>query len=272
MTLPPIDHTDPNVRVGITTGKIGTETFLDDYNLADWVRAAPNIQLVNGIGNGKETNILCGVLEAIACLCVSEDRLQVVAVGLHLTGPDGGPVITIAENRAVKPGMLDHITELFVLLGKMAYDGTKPAVIEPYRSDFIKSVYCYSIVKNLRRYNKWIPRLELFVTALELMSHNVQKLRAIVESFKLTHQALQIIKEQNTGYSDWGSLIQRMDKMMKDSEEVVKDCIKWAKEIPQKYWVKAIQTLKPVAIGTESKDLTKWLGELESKEASIAPL
>lgn len=272
MTLPDIDHTDPNVRVGITTAKIGTKTFPDDSKFVDWTRSAPNIQLVNGIENGKEPNlILCGVLEAIACLCVSEDRKQVVAVGLHLIGPDGCPVITIAENRAVKEGMLDHITKLFVLLGKMAYDGTTPAVIEPYRTDLIKSVYCYSIVKNLRRYNKWIPRLELFVKALELMNHKCGKLRGIVNSFKLTHEALQLIQEPNASYSDWGDLIQRMDKMMKDTEEVMKDCIQWAKDIPPKYWVKAIQTLNPVAVEAESEDFTEWLEELKSKEASIAP-
>lgn len=38
----------------------------------------------------------------------------------------------------------------------------KPADIEVLRAELRKSVYVYSVEKNLRRYNKWMPRLELF--------------------------------------------------------------------------------------------------------------
>lgn len=251
-----IDHKDPNVQVCIAALKIGMETQSGDI---DWSRAATNIHAVNGINTDEGTyKLLYGVLEATACLSVSEDRLQVVAVALHIGERWGGkPMLTIAENCDLRPGLGDHIEWLWGRLRAMSKIRNEGSLFR-IKTEIIESVYRYSVSKNLRRYNKWIPRLELFAGALRVTGSGDDTFWNHVESLKLTHQELRKILvsvKSPAAETGWNELVTRVREMKDDPKKVAKECEKWVSTLS---WMKALPIIDNVD-ETPDKDLKSIL-------------
>lgn len=159
---PAINHRDPNVLVWVAAQKIGLETL---HNDPAWGRDIPN-NATNGIGQNEVVReMLNRVLDAIASLAVSKPKLQVVAVALNIGNRWSGenPKLTMAENKELLPGLAEHITGVWDLLRQMTL---QDADIEVLSARLTKLVYIFSVEKNLKRYNKWMPRLDLFGSVL----------------------------------------------------------------------------------------------------------
>lgn len=116
--------------------------------------------------------------------------------------------------------------------------------VEPHRTNLMKSVYSYSIAKNLRRFNKWMPRLKLFTTALEDLGIDCQEFRSVVDS---------------------------LDLMMEDSKKVLDDCVKWAGELDSKDWEKPIKEIRIDVVPAEERDFREWIEDLASIVSLATP-
>lgn len=260
-----INHQDPNVLVSIAAQKIGMKTLLDD---SDWARAATNIDAVNGISTNPETyKLLYGVLEATACLSVSEDRLQVVAVALHIGQRWGGtPMLTIAENNDLRPGLAEHITQLWSTLRDMSKigDETDPT-FQTLKNSVIRSVYGYSISKNLRRYNKWMPRVRLFARLLQATDLGSTEFDHHVQSLESTHRDLCNILahvKSPAAETSWIDLVERVEKM-DVPQAVAVECKKWLETLN---WMSALPSIEDDVEG-ELVDNEKWADGLKSIES-----
>lgn len=107
-------------------------------------------------------------LNALASLSVCDAHSQVVAVALKRDTRTGKVIICVAENGPVNETVIPHIQKLLDILYKMANeyatleDKAKiTPIIAAYRTKFIKSVYCYSVLKHLHRYEiRWTKFLK----------------------------------------------------------------------------------------------------------------
>lgn len=181
---------------------------------------------------------------------------------------------------------------------------------------FFKYAYCYSVSKNLKRYNKWIPRLSLFLSAVPAvpeMSSFIAKLREIVVTLKATHVLLQGMEAEknlkkdrkrptgslddrdlliaHTSTVEWGSLMQRMDDVLKDYRSMLKDFEQYYP--PREYssprnvyppldWLKALAEFDEELegnrpdlehLGLEKKcDLEAWVKSVKGIVSLIIPL
>lgn len=232
-------HRNVNQLVSIAAYKIGTKTISNYENRG--FTPTPGFKPENGIDG--DNKILNGILEATASLAVADARKQVVAVALHV----GKTTLTIAENCQVAAGLAEHIGELWGMLREIAPGSpTKHQKLE-----FFKSAYCYSVSKNLKRYDSWVPRLSLFLSALPTASgipeldQFITKLEEFVEVLKDTHDFLQKMETEKirvrglenlkhslndrdhlieySSQEEWESLMPRIDHVAKGYRSVLDD-------------------------------------------------
>lgn len=250
-----MEKIDVNLMVSVAAMKIGTKTL---PGVDEWSRVATNIDTTNSIGGDPEACILLhGVLEATASLAVSEPKLQVVAVALHM-GPrwGGRATLTLAENGNLKEGVLTHITDLWGILYRRKH-GLQSK--EDLTRKFIRRAYCYSVSKNLKRYDKWIPRLEVFAWALTTRDDNVKRFQKIVRALRFVHVFLREIETRKhasgeTLYTEllpwlmseskndnWGGLIKKMDTIRAEWDAVSGRFEEWASNLD---WPKGLGELK----------------------------
>lgn len=173
-----IDHQDPNVLVWIAAQKIGLKTVSDDRV---WDREIPN-DASNGIGKNK---VVCKILKRL------RRRLQTQLTGRRCR-PEHRQSLErrkskVDDSREQGTRMRTG-NEVWDILRQMTLPG---ADIKVRRTELRKSVYVYSVENNLRRYNKWMPRLELFGIVLsEAGVDGRDAVREDLRSFQAMHKFL----------------------------------------------------------------------------------
>lgn len=228
----PINHQDPNVIVSITAEKIGMKTLQVE---GEWARANKNVDAKNGINTNPETyKLLYDVLEATACLSVSQAKLQVVAVALHVGKRWGGsPMLTIAENCNLRPGLKDHITLLWARLREMSrIDDKNDDLVRILRTKVTKSVYQYSVLKNLKRYKAWLPRLWWIADVLDKFG-GIGDLKKLFGELEATYKELVIIETHVKSLLDQEKAWNDLTKRLADPNDnpTVEQCELFSKEL-----------------------------------------
>ncbi|KAL0632998.1 hypothetical protein Q9L58_008104 [Maublancomyces gigas] len=275
-------HRNVNLLVPIAAHKIGTQTISDyksrgftpilgfepkngidiDDDHRKLILEAPNEnndqdkRILDATDNNHQQ--LNRILEATASLAVADARLQVVAVALHIDNTS----LTIAENRDVSPGLAKHIEDLWGQL----FNLERKNPTEGEKLDFLKSAYCYSVSKNLKRYNKWVPRLSLFLSAVSAITATepfIEEFRRIVESLKAMHGFLRemetkknLEKEQwktvdsfevrnhlieHMSKANWEHQMQEMDRVKKEFPLMLGDFEKYYSTLD---WDRALKQLE----------------------------
>ncbi|CUS15716.1 unnamed protein product [Tuber aestivum] len=136
-----------------------------------------------GITNSRETSERTfPILDAIASISVSQERSQVVAVGLKLNAKEQEIRLIIAENNDVEPRLVAHIQYLWSLLQALSdecaanrggldrdEDGS-PDIPEDValllRIKIFREIYQFSLQKEMKRVSKWWDPLLNFVKEL----------------------------------------------------------------------------------------------------------
>lgn len=250
---------DINLMVSVTAIRIGTETLPGE---GVWARTAANIAANNGLGGDSAAcDLLYGVLEATASLAVSEAKLQVIAVALHM-GPrwGGEATLTFADNCDVADGVSYNMKVLWRTLYSLAHG--PPTSLVNLKTSFIQGAYCYSVSKNLKRYDKWMPRLQVFAGALTVGGNTVDRFRAIVNSLVETHELLKTIEERRrvddikpfmsrrirqiiqSAKDNWAGLILSMDGIRNEWGVVAETFQNWAINLQ---WETGLQEINETA-------------------------
>ncbi|RPA96124.1 hypothetical protein L873DRAFT_1845501 [Choiromyces venosus 120613-1] len=133
-----------------------------------------------GISDDHDTNVRTfPVLDAIASISVSQGKSQVVAVALQLNSEKHKINLTIAQNREVREGLVNYLTDIWAKLkdlsdeyarhrarGSKEYQGRSPEMPEdvglPFRIEIFRDIYLYSLKKQRSRIEKWWDNLCLF--------------------------------------------------------------------------------------------------------------
>lgn len=270
---------DVNLMASVAAMKIGTKTL---PGVDEWSRVAENIAANNGIGGDRAAcNLLYDVLEAIASLAVSEPKLQVVAVALHM-GPrwGGRATLTLAENGDLRQGVRTHIKDLWHLLYRRTH---KFESAPDLTRTFIQLAYCYSLSKNLKHYEKWMPRLEVFEWALTATGDDVVKFRNIVGALRFVHVFLQEIEIRKrasgkTFYKEllswlmseskndnWDGLTEKMDTIRKEWDAVSGRFEEWSSNLD---WPKGLEKLKNER---ERASVQDWVNGIAGIISTILP-
>lgn len=279
-----MDTDDPNLMVTIAATRIGKLTYPDDEG---WGRTGPAVTLINGVDDDQTDKSICTVLEAIACLSVSTDRMQVVAVALQLNDDEMEATITIAENTTVSARLLTHITELLAGLHDAAgiyetlrirdrethlLQSTFPAEITAIRIKLLQAVYRYSILKNMRRYSKWIPRLKFFLGLLNKAKHKIDNSEAILATLESTYADLKKllgdkkVEPVELTPTEWDKLISAMDAIIPQTNAFCGKCETYADAASASAWESEIS--KAMASGGK---VQPWASNPEGKVFRLNP-
>lgn len=258
--------TDPYVLVALGTGSI--RHLLRSGAENRHPARSPTFSPLHGITTDTETNIRTfPVLDALASLAVADASGQVVAVGLQVSFTNPQIVLNVAENGPVKSEALEHLANLWQLLVLISnrYDSLRraepatsystpatdsspslsPSIpvnddIEPWRIEMIQSAYRYSILKTLKRYDRWWSKLARFVTLFEgrevsngsgLKQRFIDAVYGISESHPTPEK---IRSNSHIPANEWKELIYAMDTTIPDVLAILGDqnqCEEWAKEL-----------------------------------------
>jgi len=132
---------------------------------------------------GKERTF--PILDALASICVSESKSQVVAIGLQLQLNDSKLCLTLAENKKVKQSLVDYLHEVWGMLRTLSgifradrvgsgrpgpvfqYRKVSPRMPDGVASDarigLFRHIYLYTRSKNQNRFEKWWDPLSEFM-------------------------------------------------------------------------------------------------------------
>lgn len=123
------------------------------------------------------------VLDAIASICVFEERSQVFAVALQLNHKERKIRLTLAENQEVEPRVVDHLKSVWGMLqalstlaeftAKGGSDEYKEGL--PLRVRIFREIYQYSLKKQMKQVQKWwSPLLDFSKELDQRRGHNLQ--------------------------------------------------------------------------------------------------
>jgi len=141
--------------------------------------------LEGGIVDNHETNVhTFPILDALAELLVSEEKSQVVAIGLQLHSRRKEIRLTVAENKGVMNGLVNHLTKIWRNLQALSsqyenyrhgkWDKFQPRSPDTMTSDvghslkieIFRDIYQYSLKKQVKRMDKWSEALGRFMKEL----------------------------------------------------------------------------------------------------------
>jgi len=148
-------------------------------------RLGPSLHsLEGGIVDNHETNVhTFPILDALAKLLVSEEKSQVVAIGLQLHSRRKEIRLTVAENKGVMNGLVNHLTKIWRNLQALSsqyenyrhgeLDKSQPRspdmtsdVGHSLKIEIFRDIYQYSLKKQVKRMDKWSEALGRFVKEL----------------------------------------------------------------------------------------------------------
>ncbi|KAG0125627.1 hypothetical protein HOY82DRAFT_616363 [Tuber indicum] len=145
-----------------------------------------------GIVDHHDTNIRTfPILDALAHISISQDRAQVVAIGLQLNHQANQIRLTVAENKDVADSLVPHLKNIWrklqalsneyaeQRLGDLGVHQVKPAESPDMptkmglslKIEIFRGIYQYSLEKQMWRINKWWERLGQFLG--ELIRHRL---------------------------------------------------------------------------------------------------
>ena len=135
---------------------------------------------------GKERTF--PILDALASICISDPRAQVVAIGIQFRLKDSKLCLTIAKNEMVKQSLVDYLHEVWRILRAMSgifrvdrsstgvqgqmvkYRRLSPKMPDCVASDMqvrlFQHIYLYTRSKNQARVDKWWKPLSEFMERL----------------------------------------------------------------------------------------------------------
>ncbi|KAG0641770.1 hypothetical protein HOY80DRAFT_710529 [Tuber brumale] len=135
-----------------------------------------------GLVDNRETNIRTfPILDALAHICVSRKESQVVAIGLQLNSREQEIRLTVAENKKVTDGLVNHLILVWGMLQALPVQYVKnrggrwdkPRSPEmpkevglPLKKEIFRKIYKYSLEKQMKRIDKWSGRLRGFMKEL----------------------------------------------------------------------------------------------------------
>ncbi|PWW79106.1 hypothetical protein C7212DRAFT_340030 [Tuber magnatum] len=140
--------------------------------------------LKGGIVDNHETNVrTIPILDALAHISVSQKEAQVVAIGLQLDCQKKDIRLTVAENKKVTDGLVNHLTKIWRKLQALSgeyeknrggrWDKSQPRSPEmpkevglSLKMEIFRDIYQYSLEKQMRRIDKWSEHLGRFVKEL----------------------------------------------------------------------------------------------------------
>ena len=132
--------------------------------------------------DNSETNLRTfPILDTLAHISVSEETSQVVAIGLQLHSKRKEIRITVAENKGVTDGLVNHLSKIWKNLQDLScgyerdrsgkkWDKSQlrsppmpPHVGQDLKFEIFRDMYRYSLKKQLKRIDKWSDGLKCFV-------------------------------------------------------------------------------------------------------------
>lgn len=225
-------------------------------------RRSPSFVARYGIrGDDPETNKkTLAVSDAIAALCIFQDRKQVVAVALQMDAPSKTIQLIIAENRPerVEPRVVEHIGRVWCMLQELSgyyaklrspigeersqdwplnQESSEPPIgkfIRTAKVNFVELVYTFSWKKIQKRIEKCLPQMDYFVSKiweLPCMKSGVGEggdpiPEAIFSGAYIHFQAFVTLTEgrrPNTlSNTEWGKLTNSMDMFVVKVLQVLK--------------------------------------------------
>ncbi|RPA93210.1 hypothetical protein L873DRAFT_1816292 [Choiromyces venosus 120613-1] len=140
--------------------------------------------LKGGIVDNHETNVRTfPILDALAHISVSRKESQVVAIGLQLNSRKKEIRLTVAENKKVTDGLVNHLTKVWRKLQALSceyeknrsgrWDKSQPRSPEmpkdvghSLKIEIFRDIYQYSLEKQMKRIDKWYKGLAHFMKEL----------------------------------------------------------------------------------------------------------
>ncbi|KAG0644551.1 hypothetical protein HOY80DRAFT_1133014 [Tuber brumale] len=140
--------------------------------------------LKGGTADHHETNVrTIPILDALAHISVSQKEAQVVAIGLQLNSQKKEIRLTVAENKKVTDGLVNHLTKVWGKLQTLSgeyerdrggrWDRSQPRSPEmpkgvglSLKKEIFRDIYQYSLEKQMKRIDKWSESLGRFVKEL----------------------------------------------------------------------------------------------------------
>ncbi|KAG0633297.1 hypothetical protein HOY80DRAFT_1141519 [Tuber brumale] len=129
--------------------------------------------LKGGIVDNHGTNVrTIPILDALAHISVSQKEAQVVAIGLQLNSQKKEIRLTVAENKKVTDGLVNHLTKVWGKLQTLSgeyerdrggrWDKSQPRSPEmpkgvglSLKKEIFRDMYQYSLEKQMKRKDKW---------------------------------------------------------------------------------------------------------------------
>lgn len=210
---------------------------------------------VYSVANNNPTNTrTVRVLDALASLCVSCERSQVVSIALQLNFKTDILSITIAENTSVSDKTVTYLTELWAMLARLSklyaenrQQGPNPTKWKGYLlkspealetlvnldilvGDLAKHIYEFTRPKYERRISKWWGPLCDFADKFRsLKGKKLNRLEGTFERMMLSF--VNCIEKLGSETKNWLEIMLFMDGAALMAKKILKDkykCERWA--------------------------------------------
>lgn len=202
----------------------------------------------------------CNVLDAIASISVSNTYSQVV-VALEMDVSKKVAVLTVANSSGVGPDLIAYLNGLWRLMSIMSVRCEKyrlevdltarvrpqlpiaiSEVVDPWRTEFIKRVYCYCRSENIVLFNRGWNTVKSFIGLFKKGWNDLpgdrsikRQFKDVVYSFKAMHSFYSKIHSSiSMTDEEWRDLICLMEGTVLDIDSILDDpmlCEKLAIEL-----------------------------------------
>ena len=249
-------HLSPHTLVAIMSKVVG-----NNHDHIDRYTNLTGDQMVGGLLDDAEGILRTfPLLDAIAGICVSAEKHQVIATAIQLKSVDKKVRLTIAQNGRVDESLTNYLIRIWNLLRKLSsefhskrqtghnpgqwknYKGVSPktpsGVGTDYRHEIFGRIYNFMKIKHTHRMKKWWPRIVAFMQKLQEFRKGklLDDESELNTAFRALDCAYNVYHEkQNISYRDshWKDLYtllecatQRITKLTQDTPEFFENVAK----------------------------------------------
>lgn len=242
-SLPQIQE-DPHVLIALAARVIGTSSA---------TRHNPFAVSHNIFDEYETNNKTLPVLDAVAALCISQDKKQAVAVALQMDNINKTICLTIAENRPgwVEPRVVGHIHGIWDKLQQLSDYYAKPRLasnLQPTNPaaydasvDLVSQVSKFSWKRMRKCIKKWWPHLPIFglgiARDIETEGVSLEETgleRCFVDGYLMLEDAVGMMENKQKpdlfSHYDWEVFTDTMDTAVLNVVKVLEDknkCEEW---------------------------------------------